>query len=596
VRVKLFIFLVIVAVSLVASSSASGQATVAILNNDAPGVGFNDDTPVAPVGGNPGTTLGQQRFNAAQTAANIWGATLNSGPTITIRGSWVALGCTDNTATLASAGTISVAQNFPNAPFADTWFNGALANALSGNDPSATPEINARFNINIGNAGCLDGSHWYFGFDGNEGFNNIDAVSVFLHEFAHGLGFSNITNTQTGAFFNDTPSVWDRFLRDDTTGKFWVEMTAAERAASATNNGNLVWAGPQVTAAVPGVLVNGFDSANRVRLYAPSTFEPGSSVSHFDKSASPNLLMEPNITPALDHSVAPPNDLTFLLLRDIGWNTASPTPTPTPSPPANDNFAAAQVISGCSGSVNGTNVSATKETGEPDHASNGGTRSVWYQWVAPATSSVTFTTAGSSYDTVLGVYTGTAVNSLTTIDTNDDVVSGNTSSSVTFNATGGVVYKIAVAGFNNQNGGGDVGQFKLNWNVTTCGPTIELMLDQSGPAADQASALDSMLLVRDPFLVLNTANLLNTTSDKNTRVVIFVRNLPNVPASSVVVNLIDSGNNTQDITAQDVRAVPNQDLIQITFRLPSNLPAGTCRIKVVSQGLFSNTATFRIQS
>jgi hypothetical protein len=122
------------------------------------------------------------------------------------------------------------------------------------------------------------------------------------------------------------------------------------------------------------------------------------------------------------------------------------------------------------------------------------------------------------------------------------------------------------------------------------------MLDQSGPAADQASALDSMLLVRDPFLVLNTANLLNTTSDKNTRVVIFVRNLPNVPASSVVVNLIDSGNNTQDITALDVRAVPNQDFIQITFRLPSNLPAGTCRIKVVSQGLFSNTATFRIQS
>ena len=593
---KLFIFLVIVALSLVASSSASGQATVAILNNDAPGVGFNDSTPVAPVGGNPGTTLGQQRFNAAQTAANIWGATLNSGPTITIRGSWEALGCTDNTATLASAGTISVAQNFPNAPFADTWFNGALANALSGNDPSATPEINARFNINIGNAGCLDGSHWYFGFDGNEGFNNIDAVSVFLHEFAHGLGFSNITNTQTGALFNNTPSVWDRFLRDNTSGKFWVEMTAAERAASATNNGNLVWAGPQVTAAVPGVLVNGADSSNRVRMYAPSSFESGSSVSHFDKSASPNLLMEPNITPALDHSVAPPKDLTFLLLRDIGWNTASPTPTPTPSPPANDNFAAAQVISGCSGSVNGTNVSATKETGEPDHASNGGTRSVWYQWVAPATSSVTITTAGSSYDTVLGVYTGSAVNSLTTIGTNDDVVSGDTSSRVIFNATGGVVYKIAVAGFNNQSGGGDFGQFKLNWSVTTCGPTIELMLDQSGPAADQASALDSMLLVRDPFLVLNTANLLNTTSDKNTRVVIFVRNLPNVPASSVVVNLIDSGNNTQDITAQDVRAVPNQDFIQITFRLPSNLPAGTCRIKVVSQGLFSNTATFRIQS
>ena len=592
-RVKLSIFLVIVAVSLVASSSASGQATVVILNNDGPGVGFNDDTPAAPVGGNAGTTLGQQRMNAAQTAANIWGATLNSGPTITIRASWEALGCTDNTGTLASAGTISVAQNFPNAPFTNTWFNGALANALSGNDPSATPEISARFNINIGNAGCLDGSHWYFGLDGNEGFNNIDAVSVFLHEFAHGLGFSNITNTQTGAFFNNTPSVWDRFLRDNSNEKLWVDMTAAERATSATNNGNLVWGGPQVTAAVPGVLVNGADSANRIRMYAPNPFEPGSSVSHFDRSASPNLLMEPNITSNLNHTVGPPSDLTFLLLRDIGWNTASPAPTPTPSPPPNDNFAAAQAIGGCSGSVNGTNVSATKESGEPDHASNGGTRSVWYQWVAPSTSSVTITTAGNSFDTVLGVYTGSAVGSLTTIGANDDVVQGDTSSRVIFNATAGVAYKIAVGGFNNQSSGGDFGQFTLNWNVATCGPSFELKLDQSGPAADQASAIDSILFTRDPFLVINTANLLNSTSDKNTRVLIFVRNLPNVPASSVVVNLIDSGNNTHDITAQDVRAVPNEDFSQITFRLP-NLPAGTCRIKVVSQGLFSNTATFRI--
>jgi hypothetical protein len=532
-------------------------------------------------------------MNAAQTAANIWGATLNSGPTITIRANWEALGCTDNTATLASAGTISVAQNFPNAPFSNTWFNGALANALSGTDPSANPEISARFNINIGNAGCLDGIHWYFGLDGNEGFNDIDAVSVFLHEFAHGLGFSNITNTQTGALFNNAPSVWDRFLHDDSTGKFWVDMTAAERAASAINNGNLVWAGPQVTAAVPGVLTSGADSFNRVRMYAPNPFEPGSSVSHFDKSASPNLLMEPNITHGLNHTVAPPGDLTLLLLRDIGWNSTSPIPPP---PPSNDNFAAAQVISGCSGNVNGTNVSATKESGELDHASNGGTRSVWYQWVAPSTSSVTITTAGSSFDTVLGVYTGSAVNNLTTFGTNDDVGSGDTSSRVIFNATAGVVYKIAVAGFNNQGFGGDFGQFSLNWNVTSCGPSIELKLDQSGPAADQASAIDSILFTRDPFLIINTANLLNPTSDKNTRVLIFVRNLPNVPASSVVVNLIDSGNNTQDITAQDVRAVPNQDFTQITFRLPSNLPAGTCRIKVVSQGLFSNTATFRIGS
>ena len=86
VRKKLSIFLVMLAVSLVAAASASGQATIVILNDvDAPGAGFNDPTPAAPVGGNTGTTLGQQRLIAFQTAANIWGASLSSGPTITIR-------------------------------------------------------------------------------------------------------------------------------------------------------------------------------------------------------------------------------------------------------------------------------------------------------------------------------------------------------------------------------------------------------------------------------------------------------------------------------------------------------------------------------
>src|SRR6185295_3873257 len=110
----------------------------------------------------------------------------------------------------------------------------------------------------------------------------------------------------------------------------------------------------------------------------------------------------------------------------FGYNSNLPTPPP------NDNFTSAQTITGCSGSVNGTNVSSTKESGEPDHASNGGTHSVWYQWQAPATSSVTITTAGSNYDTVLGVYTGSAVNALSLIGQNDDVDSGNVvSSSVT---------------------------------------------------------------------------------------------------------------------------------------------------------------------
>jgi hypothetical protein len=74
---------------------------------------------------------------------------------------------------------------------------------------------------------------------------------------------------------------------------------------------------------------------------------------------------------------------------------------------------------------------------------------VWYQWQAPTSASVTFTTAGSNYDTVLAVYTGTAVNNLVTIGQNDDVNPGIVqSSTLTFNAVAGTIYKIAVDGFN----------------------------------------------------------------------------------------------------------------------------------------------------
>ena len=125
---------------------------------------------------------------------------------------------------------------------------------------------------------------------------------------------------------------------------------------------------------------------------------------------------------------------------------------------------------------------------------------------------------------------------------------------------------------------------------------FQILLDQSAPAGDQAAAMDSILLIRDPFPVVNSANFVNPVSDPNTRLVIFVINIPIVPASSVVVNLIDSNNQSYNITPQDARVVANFEFVQITFRLPNNLPVGTCKIKVIAQGQTTNTATFRIRN
>src|SRR5450756_782569 len=79
---------------LVPAQTVSAAATITIVNVNAAGVGFNDPTPLPPVGGNPGTTLGQQRLNAFTFAAGIWGATLDLSVEIFIQASFVPLTCT----------------------------------------------------------------------------------------------------------------------------------------------------------------------------------------------------------------------------------------------------------------------------------------------------------------------------------------------------------------------------------------------------------------------------------------------------------------------------------------------------------------------
>jgi len=137
--------------------------------------------------------------------------------------------------------------------------------------------------------------------------------------------------------------------------------------------------------------------------------------------------------------------------------------------PANDNFANAQVISGNSGSVNGTNTNATKESGEPSHAGNVGGASVWYQWQAPNSGSAIISTAGSNFDTLLAVYTGNTVSALTSVASNDDDT-GVLTSKVTFNATGGTTYRIAVDGYN-----GASGNITLNWSLPASTGAIATM-------------------------------------------------------------------------------------------------------------------------
>lgn len=482
-----------VAVVLLAAGSmaANAAATISISSRDAAGVGFNDPTPVAPVGGNAGTTLGQQRLNIYRYVADIWQAQLQSNVTITVSAGWEPLPCTATSAVLGSAGAWNIWHDFPGGT-AGTWYPAALANKLSGLNLTAglpddgtgygNVDIKTQFNVNLGKPGCLDNTPFYLGLDGNAG-SQVNFVETLLHELGHGLGFSVLTvQTSTGyrvlpdgSAYSPTgglPSIWEGFMYDNTAGKTWLAMTNAERQASAINPLKLAWTGGNavsgaatvlggtpsiaVTTPAPGysgyyaygtasfglavvnpgafgvmavvpadgagcaafsaataaavagkiaiidrgacafavkaknaqnagafgvIIANnaagsapslggtdativiptvsvsqadgvklkaavvdavkygsrgrdgavtgsfaldssrraGADLAGRPLLYTPNPLIGGSSVSHWDVSAFPNLLMEPNINSDLTTILVPPKDLTFPLLQDLGW-------------------------------------------------------------------------------------------------------------------------------------------------------------------------------------------------------------------------------------------------------------------------------------
>jgi hypothetical protein len=144
-----------------------------------------------------------------------------------------------------------------------------------------------------------------------------------------------------------------------------------------------------------------------------------------------------------------------------------------PPPPPNDDFVRAQEIFGRHGETVGFNPNASKEAGEPAHAGEPGGASIWYRWTAPMTGRAMFHTIGSNgeSDTVLAVYTGSSVGNLTRIASDADSGLAKRSSRLTFTATAGVTYSIAIdtVGGRETNlatcsGNGTCGDLILRWN------------------------------------------------------------------------------------------------------------------------------------
>lgn len=253
------------AFALLVGSLDASAATVVIVNDDAPSKGLNDPTPVAPVGGNTGTTLGQQRMIVMQRAADLWGETLQSQVPIHIRVSWPddgTFGCESSPGAftyLSQAGPTALYTGRGPFPAQPIIYPAALANTLVGQDlDSNTAEIVARFSpVFDSTPNCLSSYFgWWYGIDRNvpipDATPKLPLLAFARHEFAHGLGFVSLDNLQTGApAIAGYTWVWDVLLYDTAIGKFWDEMSNAQRVASAVNAPNLVWSGHNAAGAAP---------------------------------------------------------------------------------------------------------------------------------------------------------------------------------------------------------------------------------------------------------------------------------------------------------------------------------------------------------
>jgi hypothetical protein len=307
---------VLLGLMLLCALSTASATTITLINNDGPGEGFNDNS--APFGGqtgNAGQTLGQQRLNTFQAAADYWAAVLKNSVEIKVGINMDPQSCNAGGAILGAAGPNPVFRDFLGAPIANIWYVEAVANSLAGSDrDGASDDIGATFNSSIdNNDGCLNGTNWWYGINSPAPGGTISFYDTVLHEIGHGLGVVSYVS-EGGAFVLGFNDAYAYHLFDEQTQKFWRDMNDGERVTSSTNGPNLTWRGANADNNSDHLDSAVSRTNGNIRMYAPNPYESGSSVSHWDTSLDPDELMEPSATPTSDARS------TIQLLKDVGWN------------------------------------------------------------------------------------------------------------------------------------------------------------------------------------------------------------------------------------------------------------------------------------
>lgn len=251
----------------------------------------------------------QQAF---QYAVDIWESILISPVPIRIYASWESLSSDDGGTVLGSASPYNYYKNFDGAPVKDKYYPTVLAEKLHGGqlNYSENPDIYAYFNSDL--------DYWYKDTDGETPSGKMDLVSVVLHEIGHGLGFVGMgyaTDAELGTWSKDYfPTIFDSHMING-DNEYLADTTIFSYPSSALFNeyisGDLYYESPSAYVV---------DNRNAV-LYAPSTYNSGSSIYHLDEDTYPAGNANELMTYALStgQSVHSPGDVMLGMFSDMGW-------------------------------------------------------------------------------------------------------------------------------------------------------------------------------------------------------------------------------------------------------------------------------------
>ena len=329
--------------------------------------GFFDDTPltreqrdeIAP-SGNDATTLGEARRNALEYALDFVAAKLGGNITVRVGVKFDAsLDADPPLITLASAVPCVIQSN--RLPREKTIYPRALAKSILNDNlagsggPCEDRDLNIAFNDLDFKDPDEEIIRFYYGFDEISGNGRFEFVSVVLHEIFHGLGFFELVekngswesfegiDSSSGRTTNiQNPSIYDVQMYSEDDETLFHMLSPSKRAVAIISENGLSWDGRTTGATrrscsygqlLGGRKTDGISPQGRPLLHAPSEYLPGTSISHFHVSVTPDDILEPRFPVATRDMT-----LALALLKDMGWrindrNIPTTCTPPRPSDP-----------------------------------------------------------------------------------------------------------------------------------------------------------------------------------------------------------------------------------------------------------------------